>query len=375
MIAMMMMMICSGAGLRVSRGSPIRVERSGALVLFLFLVCCAKNAFCVCPHCKDFIPGCAGGDACITITGPAQNTDLMAVPQLSHVPTIGSLIPPELLAAFNRHVVEAVVGIACAPKAGTTVDLGGDDYQTASAVVRALVFGHCTRDDAIIELSSRIDNVEAVMDLQKLTSALDLVKAHPTVSYAGTGQGVLTFVWAKIGQAMTNIQAGVVKILPTSTAGKSSGTSTDLTVTIRRPQSDTEFYYWIFQFQRVLHALGVASFFLSSHFFDKVVWDTIRRLKETYSLAHELMLVYFAKIERDTTGTLNLGNVHDQGSGDVLMAEARSNEAAFFRTRGGTPQDEGKPVKFNGIVTADSGSGVAPAQRDCSAWCRAVGQR
>ena len=99
----------------------------------------------------------------------------------------------------------------------------------------------------------------------------------------------------------------------------------------------------LFLFTRVIVALGF-SFFLFHDFVGKVVFSTMNVLREDFRVAHELLLIYFREIET-SSGVLHFGNVHDRGSSDTLLAEARANAAAFFRTGGGTPQ---LALKWNG---------------------------
>jgi len=287
----------------------------------------------VCPHCKDSIPGCAGGDACITIAGPLKNAATMAAPALSSVPSIASLLPPELLSVFTKQVVETLVGIACAPARGAVVDLSSSTYATAASVVRASLFGHCSRDEALLELTTRLELASQEIDVKKLSTSMEILKSQSSQSgsvYTETGQGALTYVWAKLGQAMGNAATRTIRV---STASTKAASSTDLVATVRRPRSEREFYHMIHQFMRILHAVGLATFYVTSQFFDDVVWNTISRLQEKWQVAHELMLCYFRRVEYDTTRNTTLANVYHQGWNDSLLAEARQNDMAFFPSR------------------------------------------
>jgi len=331
MILMIVMMIdcCTGASLPTIR-SPAFSSPFGALGLFFLTSHFFTLAGAVCPHCKDSIPGCAGGEACITVAGPRTNAGKMSSPSFSSVPDLASLLPPELQSVFSRPVVEAIVGIACAPQSGAIIDFSSAPYTKASSVVRAAMFGHCTPEEAILELSSRLDEAGSERDALRLSTSIELLrsKASQASSHLQNGcQGVFTFVWAKIGQAFSAREAGSIRL---QVPGGRGPTSTDLSATVRRPGSSTEFYFWISQFIRVLHAIGVATFFVSSQFVKDVVWDTILRLKQSWQVAHELMLCYFRRVEEDPSKKLTLANVYQQGWGDVLMAEARCNAETFF---------------------------------------------
>ena len=50
----------------------------------------------------------------------------------------------------------------------------------------------------------------------------------------------------------------------------------------------------------VVTALGIASAFLVTRYIDDVVWGAIR-MKEGFKVAHELLVLYNAEIDRDST--------------------------------------------------------------------------
>ena len=84
MLTTMMMIACSGAGLRTS--SPA----SGALVLTLALsLTSVTQVSAVCVHCKGFVEGCTGSDACPLAKEVTANSRAMADPKVSKIPTVG----------------------------------------------------------------------------------------------------------------------------------------------------------------------------------------------------------------------------------------------------------------------------------------------
>ena len=93
--------------------------RSPMEIALVSLLWGAPTAQAVCPHCKDSIPGCGGGDACPLVTDLAANAAIFAESKLGQAPRLTHLMMPELAAHFPRPVAEAVVGIACAPAVGT----------------------------------------------------------------------------------------------------------------------------------------------------------------------------------------------------------------------------------------------------------------
>ena len=72
---------------------------------------------------------------------------------------------------------------------------------------------------------------------------------------------------------------------------------------------------------------------------DDVVFSTVR-MRESFGIAHELLICYLHEIDFDPARVLNMANVFRRGGQDTLLAEARRN-AVFFRTCGANPQLDG----------------------------------
>jgi hypothetical protein len=98
-------------------------------------------------------------------------------------------------------------------------------------------------------------------------------------------------------------------------------------------------------FIMLIVALGMASYTIVGKFFDDVVYCVIR-MKETWKVAHELLLLYIREIDIDPLRTMHMGNVFRRGGQDTLLSEARRNAAAFFRAGGANLQLEGANDTF-----------------------------
>ena len=155
-VSMMMMLMetfSSGASLAPLAG------RSGALASIFF----ASSPIAVampqstCEHCRGFLEGCPGGDVCPLVAGVNSNIEAINKQSITSIPSLTSLLPPELLSVFPRSIVETIIGTACAPPSGTALDFSSDSYKTSSSVVKAAIYGHCSVDDAMLELTSRLD--------------------------------------------------------------------------------------------------------------------------------------------------------------------------------------------------------------------------
>ena len=149
---LMTMFACSGAGLRTS--SPA----SGALVLTLALTLTSvTQVSAVCVHCKGFVDGCKGSADCPLAKEITANGVAMEDPKVSKIPTVGYVLPPDMLTVFTSNVIEAIVGIASSPATGRTVNLSDKtEFDKPSKVVRAAFMGHCTLEEAGLELAGRL---------------------------------------------------------------------------------------------------------------------------------------------------------------------------------------------------------------------------
>jgi hypothetical protein len=339
---------------RVSLG--LAPHAAGALVWLTFAILLSSAEAVKCDLCKDTISGCNGGATCPLATGPVANAAAMASSSTAEVPDFKHLLPPEMLCTFTRPILLTLNAVSKAPKAGGPVDLSSGAMAEATGVVKAAIDGMCTWEDSALELATRLAAASDEMDVHKINAAITLLK---TVSdKAGTvaqgavqsGVGMYTYIWAKIGTHMEARVAGTVRIL----ARTVHPTTSDLTAKLRRPTTADEFYYMLMMFLRVVTALGT-SFFLAQDFLLKTVFHAMQNVKVAWSVAHELLLIYFRVIETDTSGNVHLGNVTEQGSGDVHMAEARLNAETFFRGRGGIPRGgEGDGKKWNGKSSPDA---------------------
>jgi len=75
------------------------------------------------------------------------------------------------------------------------------------------------------------------------------------------------------------------------------------------------------------------------------VYNTVRRLREPFQVAHELLLLYFREIEMAVVEMgVTIGNVFRRAGGDTLLAEARLNAAPFIcpPVTSGSPSEVGR---------------------------------
>ena len=361
----------------VSRSSSVKTLRclggKQALLVSILITCIVPVASVTCTTCMDTIPGCRGGTDCPLIANVVENVMVFETGRLGTCPTTAHVLPSDLRAVFPRHVAEALVGIATAPPEGQMVDLTTEAYDTVQSVVQAAISGHCTMDTALSELASRAAAADPA-DFPRIKLGIDMLKSKADSVLAGT-RGVLTYIWARVGAFVETKAgksgAGAVQI---QMASASKTPAADLTATVRRAKTEPELYNHIHYFIWVVTAIGLCNPLVLFQFFKDTVFDGIQVLKLPWTVCQELVLVCFKDIESDTTRELSLANIFSRGKMDTLIMHAKTNEAVFFRARGGEPR-AGRPSRER-FSKEESGSdnvtwngkSTATCERCCAAF-------
>ena len=78
---------------------------------------------------------------------------------------------------FTRPVIDSIVGLACAPVHGLSVDFTDATYTQANAIVKAAVYGHCSFAEASAVLSERLDAATDSLVVEKIRGAMDTLKS------------------------------------------------------------------------------------------------------------------------------------------------------------------------------------------------------
>ena len=289
----------------------------------------------VCPHCKDTIlPAGHLAAACPLVVELTKNAEIFEKKKLGSSPTVAHSMTHELAMQFTRPVVDAIVGLACAPVQGVQIDFTDPMYNAASAVVKAAVYGHCSFAEASAILAERLDAAANIEAIEKIRGAMDSLKtAGETAVHSATG--TFLFVWAKVSNVISK-RADFTYKLEAAAKSKSAVHS----VTLVRPETEAEFYEMTHLFIMTVIALGLASATIVIKFIDDVVFGTVR-MREPFTVAHELVICYFREMDFDPARLLHMGNVFRRGGQDTLLSEARRNAAAFFRVGGGNLQPKG----------------------------------
>ena len=349
----------------VGAASHSAARPSGALMLFITLSIFISPVGATCVHCHGFFDGCTGSASCPLGKELTANVAAMETPSVSKVPQVGYALPPEMLTVFTKNVIETIVGIACSPATGQTIDFSDSAFTTSASVVRAAMMSHCTYEEATMELAERLEKEDEDIPLRKIQGSIDLLKASASTSNAcmPIGQGLYTFIWAKVGQYIEAVKKGTVRL--TSAAAKAS--IADLTATIKYPESQMEFMFMLNDWVLVIASLGLLSYPLVARFVKETVEYTMVSLKETYQVACCLFMTYLKRVETDPTRKLNLANVYRAGSSDTYLAEARQMAVTCFRSRGANPLDTPK----GGDATKETkwnGKDTPTAKKPCAAF-------
>ena len=317
----------------VSRLAMLAVLFHGKIPVFAFLLSYGVLVDAtVCPHCKDTIlPAAHVATACPLITELNANAVIFNTKKLGTSPTVIHSMTHELAMQFTRPVVDAIVGLACAPTHGTSIDFTDAAYTQANAVVKAAVYGHCSFAEAASVLSERLDAAATTLDVEKIRGAMDTLKSA-SESAVNSATGTFMFIWAKVSNVISKRTDFTFKL---EAAGKAKASSHS--VTLVRPETEAEFYEMTFLFMMTIIALGIASAPIVMKFIDDVVYGTIR-MKDPFQVAHELVILYYREMDHDPARLLHMGNVFRRGGQDTLLSEARRNAAAFFRTCGANPR-------------------------------------
>ena len=292
------------------------------------------GATITCPHCKDTILPAHAATSCPLMTELTKNTEIFTGKKLGSSPTVAYSMTHELAMQFTRPVVDAIVGLACAPVQGVQIDFNDPTYAAANAVVKAAVYGHSSFAEASAILAERLDDAADELAVGKIRGAMEVLKSA-SESSVNSATGTLLFIWSKVSNVIAKRLDFTYKL---EVSGKPK--TAVHSVTLIRPETEASFYEMTHLFIMTIVALGLATATIVIKFIDDVVFGTTR-LGEPFRVAHELLICYFREIDCDPARILHMGNVFRRGGQDTLLSEARRNAAAFFRTCGGTPQLKG----------------------------------
>ena len=343
-------------------GSKLKGQNSCAQLLkYLCIYTLIAQVGAVCPHCGDTIDGGRGcgnaGATCPIGINVMHNTNIMVNGDMTQGLWVRHLLPREMIECFPKHVLDKILGLARAPFSGS-VDLTSASYATSRAVVQACINGHCTYDEAVMELSDRLERATEQVAVDKIVGSLNILKSKGE-TVVEHGIDVLGFIWSRICSRSSAESADIVLKASTDAVKKVS-------TKVYRATSESVFYQSLTYFILMVCALGLTTHLQAMEFLRDVVFEPIARQLCDWKVAQEFMCLHFRKIKEDSTRDTNLGNVHDKGQQDTMLGEARHTADAFFRTRGGEPRDVCPPI--NSGEKKYSGKFDSNATKPCISW-------
>ena len=293
----------------------------------------------VCPHCGNSVEGGAhcgtGGATCPLHIGITHNVALLASGDLTGAFKTTHLMPRDMQPLFSKGVQDQILGIYSAPRDGSSVDLTGSSYATPRAVTQAYVNGHCSYNEALLELGDRLQACSTSVEIEKCNGAISLLKANGE-DFVNNGVDVHKFIWARICSKFATTQEVILR---------QADTTKRIAQTFIRPKTERQFYEAITYYIFIVSLLGITIQIAAIQFFRDVVYSPINRNVVTWMEAHEYMLIYWRAIAEDATRKLTLANVYEGGKQDTYLTEARANAVTFFRppAQGQRNEDEEPP--------------------------------
>ena len=322
----------------------------------------------VCPHCKDQLPGCTGGETCAFVASQSTNALLAtstAVLAAGSAFQIGAMLPRSYLAVLTRGVLDSLLALTRRYLPGTSTSLTG---KTVAELLQMSRDGSASRTDILNELGTLIVGGDAD-EREILRLAIDFVRAQQEVAKAGSSSnsgetvGLLRYLWAVTGKIAVRGSSTA-----TITLEREAGVSgvQRLSEKIHRPVSMEQFSDMMFTFAAICHALGICNILLWASFSHEVVFEPLLTENYSWQFVHELLLVYLEDIDASTSLTFH--SVVTDGSTDRRrrMAEVACKvhypNANIFRSGGKrTGLEDADAATHNGRYTKTS-------KQQCQDW-------
>ena len=316
-----------------------------------------------CPHCHGNLASCTftSDGKCPCVVDVAANAKVISdgIGKL----TLTNLIENRFMKMFHRASLNSMVSMANRDQPGKPFEL---TTSTKVATITTALFSGQVTYDVVMTLLTELFDLAADDDERNLVQSKVKIIESTMKNHNNDGlgssvsdTGVFTFIWGRVSEFVMKRDMEIRLMVPSDGASSSTSHATSFAAKLWRPLSFTDFSEMMNLYVMMLHALGLASVLLVTQFYERAIHDVIRRMKETWQVAHELLVLTLRRIE-DSAGKLHFGNVVNECYLDALLLEARENAAVFFRTRVGEAQDEvpSNPstalVKWNGKVAANA---------------------
>ena len=349
-----------------------------SIMLWCFLFSLFPLVGAVCPMCFGNAIGCTAtsADGCPWTTGVASNVAAVAAAVGAAI-TLDALLPPRYLRLFTRPVLQTLAIIAAKPKGGAAFSFSGKSYRQ---IYNAVVGGHVSKDEAIAELSERLDTAEAATDpnatlIKQLERGISMVqKATTKVVAAEVTDGTFLYVLAKLSSVFSSTGTFDLCVACDDEDAPKGGTQR-FAASLKRPTSPEQMFALLHQFQMVCVTAGLTTIMAMGPFLDEVVYEPLRVGVLDWPVAFELMIVYLRMVENEPSRFSIATVVGVAGGMDAKRAEATNiakglYAASCFRRPRGEPRgvEDEKDKKGKGVFKGDIKGHNETGERGCAAW-------
>ena len=282
-----------------------------------------------CRSCLDGIEGCAGGPACLFATRTAANLAALAVAGGAAISVV-SLLPASYVRHLPTQVLRTLAAIARVPAADGPPDLGA---MTLTELQECLASGRSDVSAYKAELSTRLaDPATAAAQVTRISAMLlgvqnNSVSVNTRTIDGINSYGVLGYLVA-VASLIVNSGKRTYSSGATSTTGSNSNGGGS-SLSIRAPNSGSQFAELLMVWQTLAHAVGAANILATGPFIQQVVWDGISTLGLIWEQAYCLFIIYLEAIE-DSLGVLHLANVFAAGAQDTRLRAANKRYSETF---------------------------------------------
>ena len=291
---------------------------------------CSPALGVTCHSCFDGIEGCAGGAACLFATRTAANLAALTVAGGVAINVV-SLLPASYVRHLPTQVLRTLAAIARVPNADGPPDLGA---MTLTDLQECLASGRIEVNAYRAELSARLaDPATAAAQVTRISAMLlglqnNTVTANTRVIDGINSYGVLGYLVA-VASLIVNSGKRTYSSGTTSASGSSSAGGGGASLSIRAPNSGSQFAELLMVWQTLAHAVGAANILATVPFLQQVVWDGISTLGLLWEQAYCLFIIYLEAIE-DSRGSLHLANVFAAGAQDTRLRAANKRYSEIF---------------------------------------------
>ena len=379
-----------GASALIISAMPFHLDFKLLLVFVSYIPVAAAAP---CPKCFGLFDTCdfVNTGTCVAEADMIANQNIISNKNNGQL-KLGKMIANKFLRGFPRSCLDVLNSLARRPAPGAPFIL--EESTTSSQIFQAISNGQVALEAVIFALNDLADAVpgdaanagERLSRLKMKLESIRTLKDTKQALFANPSEdsGYFTYVWAKASEYVALLDLDGAAVLETAAAGALAARSV-YKATLHRPKTMEEFSEMLNMNMMYVTALGMATVWLLTQFYETVVYESIRLRRRSWQFAHELLLLCYRRIE-DSGGRVNLTNVFEVCHMTTLFEEAERSVAVFFRTHAGNAlqgsalDDEAtkKAVKWNGKFSStgrpclafNSGSDHKPSQLHPDGTCK-----